>query len=111
MPIDTRFLQSAKDKAQAARRAGLQFVRENPGLSIGSGAAMLLAPAIFSNDNRGYFQTAAVTRSLSRRAHNFFARAGGARPELAARRRCRFKRPARLGRRAGIRPAPRCREE
>ncbi len=37
-----------------------------------------------------------MTWSLPRRAHNFFARAGGGRQEPAARRRCRFRRPARL---------------
>lgn len=64
MPIDTRFLQSAKDKVQAAARSGMQFARENPRLSLGSGAAMLVAPAVFSNDQRGYMQTAAVTTPL-----------------------------------------------
>lgn len=64
MSIDTRFLQSAPDKVKAAARSGMQFVRENPRLSMGSAAAMLLAPAVFKNDQRGYMQTAAVTTPL-----------------------------------------------
>ena len=64
MPIDTRFLNSAKDKLTAAARAGRQFVRENARLSIGSAAAMLVAPAVFKNDNRGYMQTATITTPL-----------------------------------------------
>ncbi len=64
MPIDTRFLKSVKDKVTAASRSGLQFINENPRLSLGSGAAMLIAPAIFSNDQRGYLQTSTVTTPL-----------------------------------------------
>jgi hypothetical protein len=64
MSIDTRFLQSAKDKVQATARSGMQFARENPRLSLGSAAAMLVAPAVFSNDQRGYLQTATVTTPL-----------------------------------------------
>jgi hypothetical protein len=64
MAIDTRFLKTAKDKTVAAARAGMQFAQENPALSLGSAAAMLIAPAIFKNDQRGYKQTAAITTPL-----------------------------------------------
>jgi len=64
MAIDPRFLNTAKNRLEAVRRAGVGFAQTNPALSVGSAAAMLLAPTVFKNDNRGYFQTAAVTTPL-----------------------------------------------
>jgi len=64
MAIDPRFLNISKDRLSAVRRAGMQFVQQNHKLSLGSAGAMLLAPAIYKNDNRGYFQTAAITTPL-----------------------------------------------
>lgn len=64
MPIDTRFLNLAKDRIAAAKRSGVQFVKASPVSVTSAAAAMLLAPALLSNDNRDYSQTAAFTTPL-----------------------------------------------
>jgi hypothetical protein len=64
MPIDTRFLNTAKDKFSALKRSGVQIARSNPLQATSAAAAMLLAPALMSNDNRSYMQTAAFTTPL-----------------------------------------------
>lgn len=64
MPIDTRFLRTAKDRVAALKRSGVKISRSHPATSASAAAAMLLAPALLSNDNRDYMQTAAFTTPL-----------------------------------------------
>jgi hypothetical protein len=64
MPINTEFLNAAKDRAQALKRSGMQFARKNPRNAMASAAAALLAPALLQNENRDYTQTAAFTTPL-----------------------------------------------
>jgi hypothetical protein len=64
MAIDTTFLKNAKDQVKAAKAAGQSFVRANPRMALGAAAAMAIAPALFSSENRNYLQTASITTPL-----------------------------------------------
>jgi hypothetical protein len=64
MPIDTRFLTRAKDRATAIKRSGVAFAKGHPRSATAAAAAMLLAPALLQNENRDYSQTAAFTTPL-----------------------------------------------
>jgi hypothetical protein len=64
MPIDTRFINSAKDRFNAIKRSGIQYAKQHPRASTSAAAAALLAPLLLQNENRDYTQTAAFTTPL-----------------------------------------------
>lgn len=64
MPIDTQFLNNAKDRAKALARSGVRMAKQHPRSATSAAVAALLAPALLQNENRDYTQTAAFTTPL-----------------------------------------------